>query len=123
MSLQTFVDGIGARIKTWIGNDVKFVEGAAVAVWDVTLPIVETMAPIEWAQAVPIIVQAITDIGTGNLADIETSVLMKAEALGVTIFKDFSSRETQAIIGLVQAFHPQFATPTPAPAPAPAAAA
>ena len=119
MSLQTFIATVEKDVSVWVGDATHFVEHFASAAWSVTLPILQALAPVEWAQAVPIILQALVDVETGNLADLETSVLNKASALGVTIFKDFTSREIQAIIGIVQAFHPD--APKPAPAPAPGA--
>ena len=113
MTAQTFLAAVEADLSTWAGDAVHFVEGEASVVWTFVLPLIQTMAPVAWSQAVPIIVQAIEDVGTGNLADLETSVLNKAEALGVSVFKSLDSAVVQAIIAVVQGFHPAVAKPAP----------
>lgn len=109
MSLPTFLEKIGADIGAWAGDALHFVESGASLAWNFVLPFVQALEPIAWAQAVPIIVQAIEDVGSGDLEDLETSVLNKAEALGVTLFKELDSDVVQALIAVVRAFQPKAA--------------
>ncbi|HUZ11564.1 MAG TPA: hypothetical protein VMU93_01770 [Caulobacteraceae bacterium] len=107
MSLQSFVHAAEKDLEIWAGDGVHFVEGAAVTAWSFVLPFVQALAPIAWTQAVPIIVQAIEDVGAGSLADLETSVLNKAQALGVTLFQELDAEIVQALVAVVRAFRPR----------------
>jgi len=110
---ESFLAAAAHDIETWAGDALHFVEGAAVTAWNFVTPFVRALEPIAWTQAVPIILQAIADVGSGDLADLETSVLNKAEALGVALFKDLDSAVVQALIAIVRASTPVPASPKP----------
>lgn len=86
---------------------VNFVQGAeamlsadAKILWTAFSTIWATLAPSEWATFQPIVTEAITDIFDGDLADLETAVLLKAEAVGVDFLKKLDSAALQAVLAL-----------------------
>ncbi len=101
----------------WVAHTSQQYLGVA---WNFLHPFITALEPQAWAQAVPIIAQALTDIGSGDLADLETSVLMKAEAAGLSIFKTLDSNVIQALIAVVRAVSPGAASLIPAPGATPA---
>lgn len=90
--------------ENWIETAIKDVEAIAEAdgkiIWNAFATIWATFAPAEWAIFEPIVVQAITDVFKGDLADLETAVLMKAEAAGVDFLKKLDSAALQIVLGL-----------------------
>lgn len=84
-----FVKGAGVMLSA----DAKILFTAFATIW-------ETLAPSEWAILQPIIVEAITDVFDGDFADLETVVLQKAEAAGVTFLEKLDSAALQAVLAL-----------------------
>lgn len=84
-----FVKGAGAMLSA----DAQILFTAFSVIW-------ATLAPAEWAVFKPIVVEAITDAFDGDLADLETSVLLKAEAAGVDFLKKLDSAALQAVLAL-----------------------
>jgi hypothetical protein len=105
-----------SEAEAWVGNTSTQYVGIA---WNFLHPFITALEPQAWAQAVPIIAQALLDVGSGNLVDLETSVLNKAEALGLSIFSTLDSNIIQALIAVVKAVSPGPAALIPAPAPVP----
>lgn len=105
MSLHSFLVGVEEKIASWIGPAETFIETEAHLAWGYVHPFIVALEPSAWAAAVPIIVEAVQDIGNGDFADLETNVLNRAEALGVTVFRELDSAVVQAIIAMVKAFH------------------
>ena len=93
-------------LTTWAGEGAALIEDGAVKAWEFVHPFLTALEPSAWAQALPIITEAIEDVADGDLADLETAVLNKAEGLGVTLFKDLDSAVVQALIAAVKAFRP-----------------
>jgi hypothetical protein len=59
--------------------------------------------PAQWAILQGLIVEAIQDIQSGDLADIETAVLNKAEAAAHDFVTEMESAVLQALIAMVRA--------------------
>ena len=103
--LSKFLHTAETDLTTWLGEAEADVVAGAEQAWALIAPALKALEPAAWAQALPIILQAIADIANGDLADIETSVLNKAEVVGLTIFEDIKGVILQAVIALVKAFH------------------
>ncbi|MDR3512611.1 MAG: hypothetical protein P4L73_13330 [Caulobacteraceae bacterium] len=108
--MADFIQTAEADIAKWFGEGVALVEDGAVMAWKFVHPFITALEPSAWAAALPIIIQAITDIASGDIADIETAVLNKAEALGLSLFDTLKGDVLQAIIAAVKAFHPATTT-------------
>jgi len=95
----------------WIESVVRAVEDEIIALetqivldgkllWQTFSTIWSTLAPHEWVVIEPIIVKAIEDIFNGDFADLETSVLLRAEAAGIDFLKKLDSAALQAVLAL-----------------------
>lgn len=91
---------IGDDIKTaWGDLETLVVDDAEVA-WNAIKTIWLKLAPAEWVTIQGLIKEALADVEDGDFADIETSVLLKAEASGATFVAGLGSAAIQAIIGI-----------------------
>ena len=89
----TAVENIAKGVVAEVEADGKIIWNGFVIIW-------ETLGPSEWAILEPIVVEAISDAFNGDLADLETTVLMKAEAAGVDFLKKLDSAALQIVLGL-----------------------
>ena len=96
---------------TWIEAAVQIIETEIKAletqividgklIWQTFSTIWVTLAPNEWAAIEPIIIKAIEDVFNGDFADLETSVLQRAEVAGIDFLKKLDSAALQAVLAL-----------------------
>ena len=86
----------------WI--DVEgFVESEALVVWDAIKVVFTAVLPSQWIIISGLLAELEADIITGNIADIETALLNKAEAQELKWIIDLGSKVLQAIIAVFQA--------------------
>lgn len=101
---MTDASSVVTKAESWIANAFEGIKALAVAdgliLWNAFKTIIETLEPHEWATLEPIIVQAIEDVFNGDLADLETAVLQRAEAAGVDFLKRLDSAGLQVVLGL-----------------------
>ena len=95
-----FFDTIKADIEAAWGDTKAIVSADALILWNAIKTIWLTLAPAEWATLQPIIAEAITDGFDGDFADLETKVLLKAEAAGVDFLEKLDSAALQAVLAL-----------------------
>lgn len=100
MSIGALVKTIEADIVAEWGNIEALVVADAEILYNAFKTIWLTLAPSEWAILKPIVEEAISDVFNGDFADLETQVLMKAEAAGVDFLKKLDSAAIQAVLAL-----------------------
>ena len=72
------------------------------AIFNTTVGILTAMGPTELAALIALAKEALTDVADGDFADIETSVLSKAETQGLAFVKALGSSVLQTVIGIVK---------------------
>lgn len=101
----SFLNTAWDSLTSWLWKETQEVESFVVKgaqdIWAVLEPGIKALEPQEWATFLPLVEEAIADLGTGNLADLETSVLMKAEAAGLQVIKTLDSMFIQGVIAWV----------------------
>lgn len=87
-------------IETAWGEVETLVVDDALVAWNAIKTIWLKLAPAEWVTIQGLIKEALADVQDGDFADIESAVLMKAEASGATFVANLGSAAIQAIIGI-----------------------
>ncbi len=72
------------------------------AIFNTVVGILTSMGPAELAALIALAKEALTDVADGDFADIETSVLLKAEQQGLAFVKTLGSSVLQTVIGIVK---------------------
>jgi hypothetical protein len=72
------------------------------AIFNTVVGILTSMGPTELAALIALAKEALTDVANGDFADIETSVLLKAEQQGLAFVKALGSSVLQTVIGIVK---------------------
>ena len=71
-------------------------------IFNTVVGILTSMGPTELAALIALAKEALTDVANGDFADIETSVLLKAEQQGLAFVKALGSSVLQTVIGIVK---------------------
>jgi hypothetical protein len=100
---DVLIQTIETDLKAAWGDIEGAIEKDAVALWaDFTKTLV-ALLPAQYATLKALIIEVLTDVATGDIADIETAVLNKAEAAALGFVRALGSSVLQAVIGIVKA--------------------
>jgi hypothetical protein len=107
---MTLIATIENDLKTAWGDLVGVVETDAETLWADFKGIVTALLPSQYAILQGLVAELLTDVATGDIADIETALLNKAETEELAWIKNLGSEVLQAIIGVVKASAAKVAT-------------
>lgn len=100
---MNFLNALWAKIQAAWGKAEPILEAEGEVLLNAFQTVWLALQPGEMATLYPIIMEAIADVADGDIADIETQVLMKAETAGITFLENLGSGVLQALIGIFKA--------------------
>jgi hypothetical protein len=104
---NTFIQTVEADLTAAWGVIVGTVESDAAVLWGDFKSIFTAMLPAQYTVLQGLVVELITDVATGDIADIETALLNKAETEELAWIKSLGSATLQAVIGVIKAGAPK----------------
>ena len=85
------------------GEIVGIVENDALVLWGDFKSIFTAMLPAQYTILQGLVIELLTDVATGDIADIETALLNKAETEELAWIKNLGSQDLQAVIAVIKA--------------------
>ena len=100
---QTFIQTIESDLTHAWGTLEGIVEADAQVLWTDFKSIFTALLPSQYTILQGLVVELLTDVATGDISDIETALLNKAEAEELSWIKTLGSEVLQAVIAVIKA--------------------
>ncbi len=101
--MPTLIQTIEADLSAVWGGLVHAVEADAAILWNDFKATFTALAPAEYAIFKSLAVRAFHDVAGGDFADLESAVLNKARAPGVSFIEELTSPTIQALLAMLKA--------------------